>query len=130
MNIEFNSPMMFSFSYKRGIFPRSLSPIRDRVRDDNRNRRKRRSTSRERGRRIETIVQSSAIVSPRNPSVVDPDMLLADGSDVASNASLFRYANENHPGSEYNYYPRNNLTYPPRIDEATGSPKRLSLDDR
>ncbi|XP_019889605.2 trichohyalin isoform X2 [Ooceraea biroi] len=73
----------------------------------------------ERGRRIETIVQSGA-------SVLDSEMGINSMDAVAS----FQYSNEIEGGNEY-YYTENNLTYPPCIDDSSASsPKRLSLDDR
>ena len=81
----------------------------------------------ERGRRIETIVQSVSGLS-RDPNALDSDMHMGD--NLESVASSFQYANENEVANEY-YYSENNLTYPPCIDDsATSSPKRLSLDDR
>lgn len=75
----------------------------------------------ERGRRIETIVQSG--VAP-GTNILDSEM--GGNMDAAS----FQYLNEIEGGNEY-YYSENNLTYPPCIDESTtSSPKRLSLDDR
>lgn len=79
----------------------------------------------ERGRRIETIVQSGL---PRDSNVLDPEMHIGD--NMESVASGFQYSNETEVGNEY-YYTENNLTYPPCIDDSTtSSPKRLSLDDR
>lgn len=76
----------------------------------------------ERGRRIETIVQSGA-------NVLDSEMGGISSSLDGSVAS-FQYSNELEGRNEY-YYTENNLTYPPCMDEsATSSPKRLSLDDR
>ncbi|XP_076249176.1 uncharacterized protein LOC143188653 isoform X2 [Calliopsis andreniformis] len=80
----------------------------------------------ERGRRIETIVQSVSGLS-RDSNMLDSDMHISDNMETV--ASSFQYANENEVGNEY-YYSENNLTYPPCIDDSTSSPKRLSLDDR
>lgn len=75
----------------------------------------------ERGRRIETIVQSGA-------SILDSEMGINSSMDAS--ITNFQYPNEIESGNEY-YYTENNLTYPPCIDESTtSSPKRLSLDDR
>lgn len=75
----------------------------------------------ERGRRIETIVQSGT-------SILGPEMSINRGIDA--DVSNFQYANEIEGGNEY-YYTENNLTYPPCVDDSsTSSPKRLSLDDR
>lgn len=77
----------------------------------------------ERGRRIETIVQSG-VASGTN--TLDSEMGISGNMDAAN----FQYLNEIEGGNEY-YYTENNLTYPPCIDESTtSSPKRLSLDDR
>lgn len=77
----------------------------------------------ERGRRIETIVQSG--VAP-GANTLDAEMGISGNMDAAN----FQYLNEIEGGNEY-YYTENNLTYPPCIDESTtSSPKRLSLDDR
>lgn len=79
----------------------------------------------ERGRRIETIVQS---VSGLPRDLLGSEMHLGD--NMESVASGFQYSAENEVGNEY-YYTENNLTYPPCIDDsAASSPKRLSLDDR
>ncbi|XP_076277909.1 uncharacterized protein LOC143207903 isoform X3 [Lasioglossum baleicum] len=81
----------------------------------------------ERGRRIETIVQSVSGLA-RDSAVLDSEMHMADNMETV--AAGFQYPNENEVGNEY-YYSENNLTYPPCIDDsATSSPKRLSLDDR
>ncbi|XP_078050476.1 uncharacterized protein LOC144476982 isoform X2 [Augochlora pura] len=81
----------------------------------------------ERGRRIETIVQSVSGLA-RDSAVLDSEMHMADNMETVT--AGFQYPNENEVGNEY-YYSENNLTYPPCIDDsATSSPKRLSLDDR
>nr|XP_033338670.1 trichohyalin-like isoform X1 [Megalopta genalis] len=81
----------------------------------------------ERGRRIETIVQSVSGLA-RDSAVLNTEMHMADNMETV--AAGFQYPNENEVGNEY-YYSENNLTYPPCIDDsATNSPKRLSLDDR
>ncbi|CAK9797362.1 hypothetical protein ANTPLA_LOCUS1192 [Anthophora plagiata] len=81
----------------------------------------------ERGRRIETIVQSVTGL-PRDTSVLDSEMHIGDSMETV--ATSFQYSAENEVGNEY-YYTENNLTYPPCIDDtAASSPKRLSLDDR
>lgn len=77
----------------------------------------------ERGRRIETIVQSGVT---SGTSILDSEMGI---NNMDSAVASFQYANEIEGGNEY-YYTENNLTYPPCIDESTSSPKRLSLDDR
>ncbi|XP_036146293.1 uncharacterized protein LOC105837289 isoform X2 [Monomorium pharaonis] len=106
---------------------RSPSPGRDRLKEMGRERKdsdenKKFNTCSERGRRIETIVQSGII---SGPNILDPEMGINNSMDTATN---FQYSNEG--GNEY-YYTENNLTYPPCIDESsTSSPKRLSLDDR
>ncbi|XP_014470485.1 PREDICTED: trichohyalin-like isoform X2 [Dinoponera quadriceps] len=75
----------------------------------------------ERGRRIETIVQSGA-------NVLDSEMGI--NSSIDGSVASFQYSNEIEGRNDY-YYTENNLTYPPCVDEsATNSPKRLSLDDR
>lgn len=77
----------------------------------------------ERGRRIETIVQSG--IAP-GTNILDSEMGISGNMDAVN----FQYLNEIEGGNEY-YYTENNLTYPPCIDESTtSSPKRLSLDDR
>lgn len=79
----------------------------------------------ERGRRIETIVQSG-VASGAN--ILDSEMNINSSMDAS--ITNFQYPNEIESGNEY-YYTENNLTYPPCIDESTtSSPKRLSLDDR
>ncbi|KAK9297028.1 hypothetical protein QLX08_009127 [Tetragonisca angustula] len=81
----------------------------------------------ERGRRIETIVQSVSGL-PRDSTVLDSEMHIGDNMETI--AAGFQYSAENEVGNEY-YYTENNLTYPPCIDDSTASsPKRLSLDDR
>jgi len=79
----------------------------------------------ERGRRIETIVQS--VIMP-GTSILDSEMGINSSMDAT--ITNFQYPNEIEGGNEY-YYTENNLTYPPCIDDSsTSSPKRLSLDDR
>ncbi|XP_070525021.1 trichohyalin isoform X2 [Cardiocondyla obscurior] len=78
----------------------------------------------ERGRRIETIVQTGVIPGT---NILDSEMNINSVDTAAPN---FQYSNEIEGGNEY-YYTENNLTYPPCMDESsTSSPKRLSLDDR
>lgn len=113
---------MVNFEY------RSPSPGRDRLNEIGRERKdddenKKFNVCGERGRRIETIVQSGII---SGTSILDSEMGINSNMDAAGN---FQYSNEIE-GNEY-YYTENNLTYPPCIDESsTNSPKRLSLDDR
>ncbi|XP_025996734.1 uncharacterized protein LOC105198112 isoform X1 [Solenopsis invicta] len=107
---------------------RSPSPGRDRLnereRKDNDESKKFNACS-ERGRRIETIVQSGIMPGP---NILDTE--LAINSNLDGDVTNFQYSNEIEGGNEY-YYTENNLTYPPCIDESsTSSPKRLSLDDR
>lgn len=74
---------------------------------------------------------------------VIPDSTISDSELLAGNECMnhdgsMRYASNSAVGTnEYYYYSEGNLTYPPRIEEThqpaaigTGSPKRLSLDDR
>ena len=72
----------------------------------------------------ETIIQLTGISDLGvNSTAVETDVVRMPDENVND----FHYAeNQN---SEY-YYSKNNLTYPPRIDETQSSPKRLSLDDR
>ncbi|KAM0729813.1 Uncharacterized protein ACS0PU_003690 [Formica fusca] len=107
---------------------RSPSPGRSRLneiererKDEDKNRKL--NVCGEKGRRIETIVQSG-VASGTN--ILDSEMGISGNMD----ATNFQYLNEIEGGNEY-YYTENNLTYPPCIDESTtSSPKRLSLDDR
>lgn len=109
---------------------RSPSPGRDRLNEIGRERRdddesKTFNACGERGRRIETIVQTGIVPGT---SILDSEMGVIN-SDVDA-VTNFQYPNEIEGGTEY-YYTENNLTYPPCIDESsTSSPKRLSLDDR
>lgn len=84
----------------------------------------------DRDRRMETIIQ----LTGGNDSATDPTQMeserIANESVDNMNSSHFRYPNESETANEYNYFSRNNLTYPPRIDETPSSPKRLSLDER
>lgn len=108
---------------------RSPSPGRDRLNEIERERRdndesKTFNACGERGRRIETIVQTGIVPGT---SILDSEMSINSGVDTVTN---FQYSSEIEGGNEY-YYSENNLTYPPCIDESsTSSPKRLSLDDR
>lgn len=108
---------------------RSPSPGRDRLNEMGRDRKdddenKKFNTCGERGRRIETIVQTGIIPGT---SILDSEMGINSVDTAVTN---FQYSNEIEGGNEY-YYTENNLTYPPCIDESsTSSPKRLSLDDR
>ncbi|XP_054001184.1 uncharacterized protein LOC128888398 isoform X2 [Hylaeus anthracinus] len=114
---------------------RSPSVGRDRISESSRERKeehdnRKLDTCAERGRRIETIVQSVSGMSRvmADSAVLDSEMHI--GGNMETVATSFQYANENEVGNEY-YYSENNLTYPPCIDDsATSSPKRLSLDDR
>lgn len=114
---------MVNFEY------RSPSPGRDRLNEIGRERKdddenKNFNVCTERGRRIETIVQSGIIPGT---NILDSEMGINSNMDAVAN---FQYSNEIEGGNEY-YYTENNLTYPPCIDESsTSSPKRLSLDDR
>ncbi|KYM80481.1 hypothetical protein ALC53_09031 [Atta colombica] len=107
---------------------RSPSPGSDRLNEIGRERKdddenKKFSASGERGRRIETIIQSGIM---SGASILDSEMGINNSMDAT--VTNFQYSNEG--GNEY-YYTENNLTYPPCIDESsTSSPKRLSLDDR
>ncbi|XP_063985314.1 serine/arginine repetitive matrix protein 2-like [Diachasmimorpha longicaudata] len=96
---------------------RSRSPSPRRRRPE----RFRRSLSGDRGRKIETIMHPSGM----NPPAPEESTILNEGTQVPSN---FRYQQE--PPENFTYYPSNNLTYPPRVEDSSGSPKRLSLDDR
>lgn len=108
---------------------RSPSPGRDRLNEIGRERKdddenKKFNACGEKGRRIETIVQTGIIPGT---SVLDSEMGI---NSVDANVTNFQYSSEIEGGNEY-YYTENNLTYPPCIDESsTSSPKRLSLDDR
>lgn len=104
---------------------RSPSPGRDRFHEIEKERKdeseSRKHACGERGRRIETIVQSGA-------NVLDSEMGMS--SSIDGSVASFQYSNEIESRNEY-YYTENNLTYPPCMDESsTSSPKRLSLDDR
>ncbi|KAL6255012.1 hypothetical protein P5V15_013347 [Pogonomyrmex californicus] len=106
------------------------SPGMDRLNEIGRERKnedenKKFSTCGERGRRIETIVQSGVTSAT---SILNSEMDI--NSNMDTTVANFQYANEIEDGNEY-YYSENNLTYPPCMDESsTSSPKRLSLDDR
>lgn len=107
---------------------RSPSPGKDRLNEIGRERKdddeNKKFTCGERGRRIETIVQTGVIPGA---SILDSEMGINSVDTAVAN---FQYSNEIEGGNEY-YYTENNLTYPPCIDESsTSSPKRLSLDDR
>ncbi|XP_067208133.1 trichohyalin-like isoform X2 [Linepithema humile] len=107
---------------------RSPSPGRSRLNEIGRERKdedenRKLSVCGERGRRIETIVQTGVT---SGSSILDSEMGI-NNMDTA--VASFQYSNEIEGGNEY-YYTENNLTYPPCIDESTSSPKRLSLDDR
>lgn len=113
---------MVNFEY------RSPSPGRSRLNEIGRERKDEDDSRKlnicgERGRRIETIVQSGVT---SGSSMLDSEMGV-NNMDAA--VASFQYSNEIEGGNEY-YYTENNLTYPPCIDESTSSPKRLSLDDR
>ena len=117
---------------------RSLSPERgrnvhiDRLREDE-DRSKPMESSMpctDRGRRMETIIQLTGGTDSLTDSVAMESQAVANESVDNMNNSHFRYASETENGNEYSYYPRNNLTYPPRIEETPTSPKRLSLDER
>lgn len=113
---------MVNFEY------RSPSPGRSRLNEIGRERKAEDDSRKlnicgERGRRIETIVQSGVT---SGSSMLDSEMGV-NNMDAA--VASFQYSNEIEGGNEY-YYTENNLTYPPCIDESTSSPKRLSLDDR
>lgn len=109
---------------------RSPSPGRSRLNEMGRERtdddeNKKFNACGERGRRIETIVQSGIMPGT---TILDSEMSINSSMDAA--VANFQYPNEIEGGNEY-YYTENNLTYPPCIDESsTSSPKRLSLDDR
>ena len=84
----------------------------------------------DRGRRMETIIQlTGGTDATSDPASMESETIANESVDNL-NSSHFRYASETETGNEYSYYPRNNLTYPPRIDETPTSPKRLSLDER
>lgn len=84
----------------------------------------------DRDRRMETIIQlTGGTDSATDPAVMESERIANESVDNM-NSSHFRYPSETETGNEYSYYPRNNLTYPPRIDETPSSPKRLSLDER
>jgi len=110
---------------------RSPSPGRGRLneigrerKDEDENENRKLNVCCERGRRIETIVQSGVT---SGTSILDSEMSINNSMDTA--VASFQY-NEIEGGNEY-YYTENNLTYPPCIDDSTASsPKRLSLDDR
>lgn len=114
---------MVNFSY------RSPSLGRDRLNEMGRERKdddekKKFNACNERGRRIETIVQTGIIPGT---SMLESEMGINSVDTAVTN---FQYSSEIEGGNEY-YYTENNLTYPPCIDESsTSSPKRLSLDDR
>ncbi|OAD53833.1 hypothetical protein WN48_08806 [Eufriesea mexicana] len=127
-------------SYVQGLDPvsqsycqfRSPSVGRGRVSESSRERKDEHDNMKlnscaERGRRIETIVQSVSGLS-RDSTVLDSEMHIGDNMETV--AAGFQYSTENEVGNEY-YYTENNLTYPPCIDDTVAnSPKRLSLDDR
>uniref|UniRef100_A0A0C9R6T4 Uncharacterized protein n=1 Tax=Fopius arisanus TaxID=64838 RepID=A0A0C9R6T4_9HYME len=92
---------------------RSLSPRRRRREE------RFRSSSGDRGRKIETIVHPPGM----NPPAPEEGGVMANEGLQAAN---FRYQ----PDQDFAYFPSNNLTYPPRVEDSSGSPKRLSLDDR
>lgn len=121
---------MVSLSYYRFRSPsmgRGRVSESSRERNDEHDNMKLLDSCTERGRRIETIVQSVSGL-PRDSTVLDSEMHIGDNMETV--ATSFQYSAENEVGNEY-YYTENNLTYPPCIDDSTASsPKRLSLDDR